>query len=106
MPSSYARTACTPSSRVSNSRPERFARRCRVKPRPTTALQSELQLRLSNHPGNPFRDRAHLFALAARAMRQIVLDHARQASGAAARPIMPTSRRLIPRPRPPSRRSV
>jgi len=43
-----------------------------------TALVSELYLRLSNHPGDPVRDRGHFFALAARAMRQIVVDHARR----------------------------
>ena len=43
-----------------------------------TALVSELYLRLSHHRGDPVRDRAHFFALAARAMRQIVVDHARR----------------------------
>lgn len=41
-----------------------------------TALVSELFLKLHGH-GDPVRDRSHFFALAARAMRQITVDHAR-----------------------------
>jgi len=43
-----------------------------------TALVSELYLRLSGHRADRIRDRAHFFALAARAMRQIIVDHARR----------------------------
>ncbi len=43
-----------------------------------TALVHELFLRLNDQHGKPLRDRAHFFALAARAMRQIVIDHARR----------------------------
>lgn len=43
-----------------------------------TALVSELYLRLSGHRTDRIRNRAHFFALAARAMRQIVVDHARR----------------------------
>ncbi|HEX5122643.1 MAG TPA: ECF-type sigma factor [Rhodanobacteraceae bacterium] len=43
-----------------------------------TALVSETYLRLSDYQRNPVRDRSHFFALAARAMRQIVIEHARR----------------------------
>jgi len=43
-----------------------------------TALVSELWLRLSGRHTDRVRNRAHFFALAARAMRQIVVDHARR----------------------------
>jgi RNA polymerase sigma factor (TIGR02999 family) len=43
-----------------------------------TALVSELYLRLSGHRTDRIRNRAHFFALAARAMRQIVIEHARR----------------------------
>jgi RNA polymerase sigma factor (TIGR02999 family) len=42
-----------------------------------TALVHEVYLRFSDHAGKPLRDRSHFFALAARAMRQIVIEHAR-----------------------------
>jgi len=47
-----------------------------------TALVSELYLRLSGHRLDTIRSRAHFFALAARAMRQIVVDHARRRASA------------------------
>jgi len=43
-----------------------------------TALVHEVYLRFSDHLGKPLRNRSHFFALAARAMRQIVIEHARQ----------------------------
>jgi RNA polymerase sigma factor (TIGR02999 family) len=43
-----------------------------------TALVHEVYLRFSDHHGKPLRDRSHFFALAARAMRQIIIEHARQ----------------------------
>jgi RNA polymerase sigma factor (TIGR02999 family) len=43
-----------------------------------TALVHEVYLRFNDHRGKPLRDRSHFFALAARAMRQIVIEHARQ----------------------------
>jgi len=43
-----------------------------------TALVHEMYLRLSDHQRKPLRDRSHFFALAARAMRQIVIEHARR----------------------------
>ena len=43
-----------------------------------TALVSELYLRLTGHRADRIRDRGHFFALAARAMRQIIVDHARR----------------------------
>jgi RNA polymerase sigma factor (TIGR02999 family) len=43
-----------------------------------TALVHEVYLRFSDHQGKPLRDRSHFFALAARAMRQIVIEHARR----------------------------
>lgn len=43
----------------------------------TTALVHETYLKLSRNAGWTSRDRGHFFALAARAMRQILIDHAR-----------------------------
>jgi len=43
-----------------------------------TALVHELYLRLDARAGAPLHDRHHFFALAARAMRQIVIEHARR----------------------------
>jgi RNA polymerase sigma factor (TIGR02999 family) len=43
-----------------------------------TALVHEVFLRFGERSGKPLRDRSHFFALAARAMRQIVVDHARR----------------------------
>src|SRR4029077_9511925 len=42
-----------------------------------TALVHETYLLFSDYQRNPVRDRSHFFALAARAMRQIVIEHAR-----------------------------
>lgn len=44
----------------------------------TTALVNETYLKLVGHANLTISDRAHLFALCARAMRQIVVDHARR----------------------------
>ena len=44
----------------------------------TTALVNEAYLKLAGHSKIELNDRAHLFALCARAMRQIVVDHARR----------------------------
>jgi len=44
----------------------------------TTALVHEAYLRLRDHGGEAFNDRAHFFAMAARAMRRILVDHARR----------------------------
>lgn len=49
-----------------------------------TALVHELFLRFNGAGSKPVRDRAHFYALAARAMRQILVDHARR-SGAGKR---------------------
>jgi RNA polymerase sigma factor (TIGR02999 family) len=43
-----------------------------------TALVHEVYVRFSEHTAKPLRDRAHFYALAARAMRQILIDHARR----------------------------
>lgn len=43
-----------------------------------TALVHEVYVRFSEHTGKPLRDRTHFFKLAARAMRQILVDHARR----------------------------
>ena len=43
----------------------------------TTALVNEAYLRLMDGPGRSARDRAHFFALAARLMRHVLVDHAR-----------------------------
>jgi RNA polymerase sigma-70 factor, ECF subfamily len=44
----------------------------------TTALVHEAYLKLAAGSFQSFADRAHFFAVAARAMRQIVIDHARR----------------------------
>lgn len=46
----------------------------------TTALVHEAYLKLANSERGTASDRAHFFALAARAMRQILIDHARHRS--------------------------
>ena len=43
-----------------------------------TALVHEVYLRFNGIGAKPVRDRAHFYALAARAMRQILVDHARR----------------------------
>jgi RNA polymerase sigma factor (TIGR02999 family) len=43
-----------------------------------TALVHEVYLRFNGTGAKPVRDRAHFYALAARAMRQILVDHARR----------------------------
>jgi RNA polymerase sigma factor (TIGR02999 family) len=44
----------------------------------TTGLVHEAYMKLAGHPGAPFRDRGHFFAVAAKAMRHIVIDYARE----------------------------
>jgi RNA polymerase sigma factor (TIGR02999 family) len=44
----------------------------------TTALVHEAYLRLKDHDTGAFNDRVHFFAMAARAMRRILVDHARR----------------------------
>src|SRR5262245_25290265 len=43
-----------------------------------TALVHEAFIKLVQSPGARFNDRAHFFAVAATAMRQILMDHARR----------------------------
>ncbi|MCH9648457.1 MAG: sigma-70 family RNA polymerase sigma factor [Deltaproteobacteria bacterium] len=43
-----------------------------------TALVHEAYLRLSNQSVAPWKNRGHFFAVAAKAMRQIIVDHARK----------------------------
>ena len=45
-----------------------------------TALVNEVYLRFNDRGNSPLRDRTHFYALAARAMRQILVDHARRRS--------------------------
>lgn len=45
-----------------------------------TALIHEAWLRMSGRAGAGWQDRAHFFAVAARAMRQVLVDHARRRS--------------------------
>ena len=45
-----------------------------------TALINEAYLRLAKRPHGAFRDRKHFFALAAKIMRQILIDRARERS--------------------------
>jgi RNA polymerase sigma factor (TIGR02999 family) len=42
-----------------------------------TALVSEAYVRLAQHPGKPWADRTHFFAVAARVIRAVLVDHAR-----------------------------
>lgn len=44
----------------------------------TTALIHEAYFKLVNHESTARRDRGHFYALACRAMRQVLVDHARQ----------------------------
>mgnify|MGYP003579871561 CR=1 FL=1 len=44
----------------------------------TTGLVHETYLKLADHTQLDLRDRAHFFALAARAMRQVLVDYARR----------------------------
>jgi RNA polymerase sigma factor (TIGR02999 family) len=57
----------------------------------TTALVHEAYLRLSDRSAESWQDRAHFLAIASRAMRYILLDHARaqqmQKRGGGARPV-------------------
>jgi RNA polymerase sigma factor (TIGR02999 family) len=48
----------------------------------TTALVHEAYLRLGRQPGSAWRDRPHFMAVAATAMRQILIDHARRRQAA------------------------
>jgi len=43
-----------------------------------TALVHEVYVRFNDRAAKPVRDRGHFFALAARAMRQILIEHARR----------------------------
>jgi RNA polymerase sigma factor (TIGR02999 family) len=43
-----------------------------------TSLVNEVYVRFSERESKPLRDRTHFYALAARAMRQILVDHARR----------------------------
>ena len=44
----------------------------------TTSLVHEAYLRLARPEGHDFKDRVHFFAVASRAMRQLLIDHARK----------------------------
>lgn len=61
----------------------RIARRCLSTERNShtlqpTALVHEAYMRLARHNSIDWQDRAHFFAMAARMMRQILVDHARK----------------------------
>ena len=43
-----------------------------------TGLVHEMYMKLAEQDGVPWRDRGHFFAIAARAMRQVLVDHARR----------------------------
>ena len=47
-----------------------------------TALVNEAYMKLVRSPGVDWRDRAHFVAIAARAMRQVLVDHARKRDAA------------------------
>lgn len=44
----------------------------------TTSLVHEAYLRLARPDGSDYKDRVHFFAVASRAMRQLLIDHARR----------------------------
>jgi RNA polymerase sigma factor (TIGR02999 family) len=44
----------------------------------TTGLVHEAWMKLADQPGTAFQDRGHFLAVAARAMRQVVIDYARR----------------------------
>lgn len=48
----------------------------------TTALVHEAYLKVAGKPGSDYADRGHFFALAAKAMRQVILNHAEKRSAA------------------------
>jgi RNA polymerase sigma-70 factor (ECF subfamily) len=61
----------------------RLARRCMSRERPghtlqTSALVNEAYLRLVNQKNVRWQDRAHFFGIAARLMRQVLVDYARK----------------------------
>jgi RNA polymerase sigma factor (TIGR02999 family) len=65
----------------------RIARRQLARVRPgqtlqTTAVVHEAYVRLARHEGSSWQDRAHFFAVSARAMRHILIDHARSQGSA------------------------
>ena len=68
----------------------------------TTALVHEVYLQLVDETGVPWQDRSHFFAIAARAMRRIVVDHLRrhlaQKRGGGVAPVELTSDLLGERP--------
>lgn len=47
-----------------------------------TALVHEAYLKVAGKPGSDYADRGHFFALAARAMRQVVINHAEKRNAA------------------------
>lgn len=55
-----------------------LARQRRAETLNTNALVHEAYLKLARHPGIEVDDRNHFFAIAARAMRQIIVDYARE----------------------------
>ncbi len=55
-----------------------FARSAGPQTMEPTALVHEVWLKLERNHGTACRDRAHFFAIAARAMRQVLADHARK----------------------------
>jgi RNA polymerase sigma factor (TIGR02999 family) len=60
----------------------RIARRQLARVRPgqtlqTTAVVNEVYVRLAAREGSPWQDRAHFFAVSAKAMRHILIDYAR-----------------------------
>lgn len=68
----------------------------------TTAVVHETYLKLSDSGSAGWRDRRHFFAVAARAMRQILLDHVRRASaekrGGSRTRAVSLSEELVPAP--------
>jgi len=55
-----------------------LANRGRSETLSTTALVHEAYLKLASTAQHPYQDRAHFFAVASRAMRQILVDYARR----------------------------
>lgn len=71
----------------------------------TTALVNEAYLRLADHENMQWQNRAHFFAVAAQAMRRILVDHARsrgyaKRGGGAHRVTLDEAAAIVPEPDP------
>jgi len=53
----------------------------------TTSIVHEAYLRLARHPDSPFASQAHFLAVAAKAIRELLVDHARRHGAAKRHPV-------------------